>query len=252
MTRVVAVGSVKGAGGVTASALGIAAACGERLDTILVEVDPSGGSLLGWCPTLDPTRGGVYEAVFSANRGGLVPFAQLLGDIVVVVAQGDPHRITAAIERPRGWRTLLDGLAEVVLLDVGRLFPGSPSFTIAAVADRVVMVSPAEPGPLAATIEWIGRGGQHTAGSSRIDPDRIAVLTVDTTTGHRQRVDPSRLGTELGVGYLGHLPADDGTVELLCRGTSLAHRRMRRSKLSPALRAIASEITEPVRAGASR
>ena len=59
MTQIVALASVKGTGGVTSSALGLAAAFGMRSDALVLEADLSGGSLLGWCPTLDPTAGGL-------------------------------------------------------------------------------------------------------------------------------------------------------------------------------------------------
>lgn len=247
MTQVLAVASVKGTGGVTSSALGIAAAIGTRVDALLLEADPSGGSLLGWCPTLDPTAGGLYEAVFERERSGIVSFIQPLGDIGVVVAQGEPYRIAAALERPRSWLAELDGVADHAVVDIGRIFPGTPALAVAGAANRLLLVAPPEPGPLAAALEWIGRGGQHAAAGSRIEASRIGLLTVDSGGDRRQRVDPRRLGDELGVDHVGHLPFDGATLELLCRGASLSHRSMRRSKLAPALFAVADRLTVDTR-----
>jgi MinD-like ATPase involved in chromosome partitioning or flagellar assembly len=243
MTKVIALASVKGSGGVTSSALGIAGALGMQSATVLLEADASGGSLLGWCPTLDPTVGGLYEAVFDRDRPGFASVAQRLGDIGVVVAQGDPYRIGAALERPRGWRSQLDGFADHLVVDIGRLFPGTPALALAGVADRLLLVAPPEPGPLAATVEWIGRGGQYAAVGERIEPSRIALLTADIGGDRRQRITPRRLGDELGVDHVGHLACDGATLDLLCRGASFAHRSMRRSKLAPALHAVAERLS---------
>lgn len=245
----VAVGSAKGTGGASSTALGLAAAFGESRDTVLVEADPSGGSLLGWCPTLGATAGGLYEAVFDRDRT-LGWARQALGDISVVVAHGDPYRISVALERPRSWRQLFDRLdAEVVVVDVGRVFAGSPALPLAGCADRLVLVSPPEPGPLAASMEWVGRGGQHTATDSRLDSDRMRMVTVEVSPRGRHRVDPGRLSAELGEGYVGHVPFDGAAVELLCRGASLSHRTLRRSSLAWAVRSINDRLMDPLRVG---
>lgn len=247
MTLVVAVGSVKGTGGASTTALGLAAALGERGEAVLVEADPSGGSLLGWCPTLGATAGGLYEAVFDRDRN-LGWVRQSLGDISVVVAHGDPYRISAALERPRSWRQMFDRLdADVVMVDVGRLFPGSPALPLAGGADRLVLVSPPAPAPLAATVEWIGRGGQHSATDARLDSERMRIVSVDVSPRGRHRVDPGRLSAEIGDAYVGHVPFDDAAVELVCRGSSLAHRSLRRSSFAWAVRSIGERVLDPSR-----
>lgn len=247
MKLVVAVGAVKGTGGASATALGLAAAFGESREAVLVEADPSGGSLLGWCPTLRSEAGGLYEAVFDRDRT-LGWVRQSLGDISVVVAHGDPYRISVALERPRSWRQMFDRLdADVVVVDVGRLFPGSPALPLVGSADRLVLVCPPEPGPLAATMEWVGRGGQHTASDARLDADRIRTVSVDVSPRGRHRVDPGRLLAELGDRYVGHVPFDDSAVELLCRGASLSHRTLRRSSFAWAVRSISESVMDPLR-----
>ena len=200
MTWVIAVGSIKASGGATSTALVLAASAATGEHVTLVEADPSGGSLLGWCADLDPSGPGLYEGVFQRD---LAVGVQRLGEFGVVAAQGDPWRISAALDRPRGWRQLLDPLDGVVVVDIGRLFPGSPAAQIAGVADVVALVAPPEPGPLAATL-----------------------------AERRLRIDPGRLARdELGPAYAGHVPFDDGALDLLCRGASIGHRSLRRSRL---------------------
>lgn len=230
MTWAVAVGSVKASGGATSTGLVLAAsaaATGEHVT--LVEADPSGGSLLGWCADLDPSGPGLYEGVFQRD---LAAGVQRLGEIGVIAAQGDPWRISAALDRPRGWRQLLDPLDGVVMVDIGRLFPGSPAAQIAGVADVVVLVAPPEPGPLAATLEWVARRGQFAATDPQIDTERVKILTVDVAVERRHRIDPGRLARDqLGPLYAGHVPFDAGALDLLCRGASIGHRSLRRSRL---------------------
>jgi hypothetical protein len=127
---------------------------------------------------------------------------------------------------------LLDPLDGVAVVDIGRLFPGSPAAQIAGVADVVVLVAPPEPGPLAATLEWVARRGQFAATDAQIDAGRVRILTVDVAAERRLRIDPGRLARdELGHVYAGHVPFDDGALDLLCRGASIGHRSLRRSRL---------------------
>jgi MinD-like ATPase involved in chromosome partitioning or flagellar assembly len=241
VTQVVVVGSVKGTGGVSTTALLLAAGLGESADVVLVEADPSGGSLLGWCEQLSTVPGSLYDVVFDHDRSWSL-VRQSLGEIGVVVAQGDPWRISVALERPRSWRAMFDRLdAAVVVVDVGRLFPGSPAWSVVGAADRLVLVAPSEAGALAATWEWMGRGGQHTATDAPFSPDRMRVVTVDVSPRSVLRLDPGRV-RELGDRYVGHVPHDPAGVGLICRGAALAHRSVRRSRLVPAARQLAAAL----------
>lgn len=195
---------------------------------------------------------GLYEAVWDRERGfdGAV---QPLGELGVVVAHGDPWRINVALSRPRAWRPLLDQLEGIVVVDLGRLYPGSPAKAIAGEADRIVLVTPAESAPLAATLEWLTRGGQFKADDPRLDVDRIKLATADTAPHRPQRLDPSRLSRDqLGACYVAHLPYDDAAVDLLCRGASFAHRSLRRSSLGLAVRGLHETVMDPTRVGAWR
>lgn len=244
MSTLLAVGSVKGTGGATSTALGLAAAAGEHTSgAVMVEADPSGGSLIGWSEHLNATRPSLYEA---ASQNSLELAMQRLGQVRVVPAQGDPWKITVAIEGVRRWRPLLDDAGDVAVVDVGRLYPSSPALRIVGQADVLVLVAPPEAGPLAATIEWMLRGGQRSANDTALDPARMRLVSVDTaTTGRWVRVDPNSLIREnLGVTYAGHIPSDDAALSLLCRGTGLGHRRLTRSKLAYAHRNLLGSLVD--------
>lgn len=242
-SSIIAVGSIKGTGGATSTALGLAAAAGEVTSSaILVEGDPSGGSLLGWSEHLDATRPSLYDA---SSQHDLELVMQRLGQIRVVPAQGDPWKITIALEGVRRWRPLLESAGDVIVVDVGRLYPSSPALRIAGEADVLVLVCPPEASPLAATIEWMVRGGQRSSTDTALDPARLRLVTVDATTSRRSRIDPkSLLREDLGVAYAGHVPFDDGALSLLCRGTGLAHRTLTKSKLAYAHRSLINAVTD--------
>lgn len=243
---VIAVGSIKGTGGATSTALGLAAAAGELTTyALLTECDPSGGSLLGWSEHLNATRPSLYEA---ATQSDLEMVMQRLGQIRVVPAQGDPWKITIALEGVRRWRPLMEAAGDVVVVDVGRLYPSSPALRIAGEADILILVSPPEAAPLAATIEWMLRSGQGSSSDTALDASRMRLVSVDATTGRRVRVDPNSLVREdLGVIYAGHIPFDDAALSLLCRGTGFGHRTLTRSKLAYAHRGLINTLVDTTR-----
>ena len=142
---------------------------------------------------------------------------------------------------------------DIAVVDVGRLYPASPALRIVGEADMVVLVSPSEAGPLAATIEWMLRGGQRSANDTALDTSRMRLVSVDTTTGRRVRVDPNSLiRDDLGVTYAGHIPFDDAALSLLCRGTGLGHRRLTRSKLAYAQRSLLAALVDPATLAGAR
>lgn len=248
---VIAVGSIKGTGGATSTALGLSAAAGElTANTALIEGDPSGGSLLGWSEHLNATRPSLYDG---ASQHDLQMVMQRLGEVGIVPAQGDPWKITVALEGVRRWRPLLDNAGDVIVVDVGRLYPSSPSLRIAGEADVLVLVCPPEASPLAATIEWMLRSGQRSSSDTALDPTRMRLVTVDATTSRRSRVDPkSLLHEDLGVTYAGHIPFDDAAVSLLCRGTGIGHRTLTKSKLAYAHRGLINTLVDTTRLVATR
>jgi hypothetical protein len=143
---VLVVGSVHGSPGATRLALNLAALAPDA--TLVLEADPDGGRLAA---RLDlAVRPGLLELAGSARAGtsadDLWRFAQGgLGQAPVVVAHPAAEQVGSAL-RAAGQhigRALGDlaGGGRHVVVDVGRLRPGSPAMVLLAAADHVVVVA---------------------------------------------------------------------------------------------------------------
>ena len=239
----IAFAAVKGAGGVTSASLVLAAALAEQDHTILVEADPSGGSLLSWCEQLRPA-GDFYDIAMNRNSAGLESVAQPLGNLSVIPSWGRSFRLTQALIRPRvPWGTLFDSHAGTVIVDVGRVYPDAPAMGLLAAADLVVLVATSEPSPVATTMEWASRGGRHGSTDAGIPTGRLRMITNEVVGRRRtMTVTPRDLSLVTGADYLGHLPHDSAALGLLCRGASISDRSVRRSRLTEAARLLAESL----------
>ena len=139
---IVAVTGLRGAPGATSLALDLARAAGP--DSLLLEADPDGGCLaarldLGVSPGLNELAGAARAGI--AGRD-LVHFAQSAAGLAVIVAHPAAEQVHAAL-RAAGAHIAasLRELTTAVIVDCGRLRPGSPALAFAAVADRTLIVS---------------------------------------------------------------------------------------------------------------
>ena len=240
---VVAVTQLRGGPGGTTFALGLAAAAAEHGPSWLVEADPAGGVLLARCESLRGDRS-LVDVAFpgpSAPAGvaALVEAAaQRLGHASVVLAPEAPAQAFECVARPRQrWPGQLRRLPGRVVVDCGRLFPGSPALDVMRHADVVVVVAPPAGGDVYRFVQWAA-DGQH------------ADLPLLVTSG------PGRFGTraiarDVGGAYIGPIPYAPEEVALLERGASTTHRRLYRSELVRALLARLQAIDAAV-AGAPR
>ncbi len=250
MNETVVVGGVKGPGGVSTVTLAMAATAAVYGPVMLVEGDPSGGSLLARCPDL-VAGPDLYEAALSRNGSGLEEVAQRLGDVSVVPAWGRPFRLTQPLLRPRvPWPTLFGGFDGTVFVDVGRVWPEAPTMGLLASADVVVLVAASEPGPVAATMEWATRGGRHGAADAGVAAERVRMVTCEVV-GRRRRVSvtPQDLRLVTGPGYLGHFPHDEAAVEWLCRGASVTDRALRHRPLIEVAHGVVARLADPTLTG---
>lgn len=140
---VIAIGSVHGAPGATTLALDLARL--RAVDSLVIEADPDGGSLAA---RLDlAVRPGLIELAGAARTGiagdDLWRFAQPApGGIAVIVAHPAAEQVQAALRAAvHHVGTALQTLDGDVLIDLGRLRPGSPALGFAALADTTVVVA---------------------------------------------------------------------------------------------------------------
>ncbi|MCU1399852.1 MAG: hypothetical protein JWN62_2961 [Acidimicrobiales bacterium] len=140
---VVAVCSLHGAPGATALALDLARLCGDG--ALLVEADPDGGCLaarldLAMRPGLTELAGAARVGISAAD---LWRFAQPIGGGVgVIVGHPAAEQVQAALRASvQHVGTALRGSSGHVVVDVGRLRPGSPAMGLAAIADTTLVVA---------------------------------------------------------------------------------------------------------------
>lgn len=216
----IAVGSAKGSPGATT--LGLALASVWPRPVVLVEADPDGGDLGARCGL--PDRPGLLSLATEGRRDGqpvtLGAHEQQVGGVRVVIGPADARQASIAVTQ---LGDSLRGLSDVdLLVDVGRLRPGSPSSALVSSADFLVAVSggdlasvahaaPALPGSPAAGVVVVGETGFDTAA----------------------------LREALGVPVLGFVPRDDRTAVALCAG---AVRRPSRRGLLAAATTIADRL----------
>lgn len=147
----IAIGSLKHAPGVTTWSLALATRWPQPMRSVLVECDPSGGSIAARFG-LAPTPG--LASLTAAARRDTSPYLlwshvqRLPSGLPVVCAPAGAQFTRAALA------TLLDSRHNtmsviragavpntVVIADCGRLDPGSPAMTIAREADRVLLLA---------------------------------------------------------------------------------------------------------------
>jgi MinD-like ATPase involved in chromosome partitioning or flagellar assembly len=224
---VVAVTQLRGGPGGTTFALGLAAAAAEHGRSWLVEADPAGGVLLGRCDTLTGERT-LVDVAFggAAATSDVVALAeaagQPLGHASVVVAPESPAQAFECVARPRlRWPAHLRRLPGRVVVDCGRLFPGSPAVEVLRRADVVVVVTPPDGGDVYRFLRWAHEGRE-------VD----APLLVTSGPG---RFGARAVARDVGDVYLGPIPSAPEAVDLLQRGASTTHRRLYRSDMVRAL-----------------
>ena len=143
----IAVGSVHGSPGTTTLALDLARlrARPPGSDVLLVEADPDGGCLaarldLAVKPGLTELAGAARVAI---SVDDLWTYAQPADEgVAVIVAHPAAEQVQAALRAAVNHiGAALRESAGLVVVDVGRLRPGSPALALAALADHTLIVS---------------------------------------------------------------------------------------------------------------
>ncbi len=140
---VIAVGSVHGSPGATLLALDVARFC--EGETLLIEADPDGGCLAA---RLDlALKPGLTEMAGAARVGiaadDLWRYAQPTDHgVAIVVAHPAAEQVQASLRAAVNHvGSSLSSLGRHVVIDIGRVRPGSPALGFAALADRLLIAS---------------------------------------------------------------------------------------------------------------
>lgn len=143
---VIALASVKSSPGVTTSLLALAATWPDDRPLLLLEADPHGGDLAARTGlTTDPGLTSLAAAGRHALPDGELDrhTQRLPGGLPVVVGPADAEQSTRALQvlGERLAAALRHQSDRDVVVDCGRLHPGSPAHALATSADRLVLVA---------------------------------------------------------------------------------------------------------------
>jgi MinD-like ATPase involved in chromosome partitioning or flagellar assembly len=236
----IAFASAKASPGVTTAVVSLATVWPSHRALYVVEADPSGGDLMARFEL--PAEPGLVTLA-AAGRRGLTeetllthtqPFfsAGGIGGQVrrVLVAPVSADQTVAALAALRGGlpRTL-SSLGADVLVDCGRLDPGSPAQEIAAASDLLVVV-----------VRPVVTEVHHLASRlSVMRPNAVSVLLVGD---HPYSV--VEVAQSLGASPLGSLPSDDRAAAALTVGRVDGLKVLRRSRLLRDAQAVAEGLAD--------
>jgi hypothetical protein len=227
---VVAFGSVRSCG-VTTVALAVAATWPSERRVLLVEGDPAGGTLAAaseW-----PAEPGLVSLAASARRGGDPSLVwehchRVPGDAAVLAAPALGEQAQNALGM---LGSLLDRLGELdgdVVVDCGRLDPGSPSVALWERAERSLLVVRPRLADLQALASWA---------QTRSLDHRTGLVTI----GDGPYLD-GEITEALGLEVLVRMPWDPDAAEALTSVPTSA-RQMRLTPLVRAARTLADRLS---------
>jgi MinD-like ATPase involved in chromosome partitioning or flagellar assembly len=230
---VIALASARSAG-VTTTALALAATWPAHRRVLVAECDPAGGDVAPWCGLA--TEPGLVTLAASARQSleedQLRAHLQALpgpGGASVLVGPAAAEQVMAALRSllGAGLASTLARLADTdVLVDCGRLQPGSPALELATSADAVVMV--ARP-----TLSHVHHLQPRLAALG--SPKAVAVMI-----GERP-YDAAQVSRALGVEVVAVLPEDPRSAEAFAGLAGSA--ALKRSPLVRAARDVAERLS---------
>lgn len=253
---VVGLASAKGAPGVTATAVALTLVWPRPV--LLVEADLAGGDLLaGYLAGAATSGGGLLGLALAARRGPIDATTALersqsldaAGDRRVLVMPTDRAQarpVSESIDKLAAAVTTVAGseddpaVRRDVLLDLGRLNPGTPAAWLAAPTDLLLMLEPTLRAASAArsTLTWL---------RERL-PDTCHVAAVLTGHGPYGAVE---ISDALEVPVAGAIAHDPGAARVLC-GEAPTSRGFDRSPLIRSARSLADMLAANASPAAAR
>lgn len=228
----IVIGSASHEAGVTTTALALAAAWPLPRMPLVVEADPTGGSLAArhgstpHSPHQHPVHGAHCDPILSASTVDIA-------GVPVITAPLHPHRARDSILKFAADQNRLSHLRDhpswVTLVDVGRLGPDSPALPLVHAADLLVICVAAGSRALA-DLEH-----QIPLWTSKIDARRIAAVLV----GANQTCE---LHAVVGIPILGRIPRDQRAVAILTGRTPSSSRQLVTTRLGRAAVRLTSEL----------
>ncbi|MGC4885768.1 hypothetical protein [Micromonospora sp. DT227] len=235
--------SVSGAPGVSAAAVGLAALWPNG-PGLVVEADPCGGVLAArFGVAQEPGLAGLAAASrHGLPSGGPARFVQPLPlGVHAVVGPGAADTCAQAVSVLSARPDVMAGLAPVVVLDAGRLYPGSPAHALLPRVNVLVVVTAGD-----------------TAHLDHVDT-RLPALRAQMRSPHlgvavcgKGSYEPREISGRLGAPVWAHLPADRwGAAVLTGR---LAGPAWTRTRLAQGLRGLGAVLAAlpPRQPGAAR
>jgi len=217
--------------GVTTAAMALAATWSTGRRVLLAELDPAGGTLAaasGWPP--EPS---LVSLAAAARRGGdpdlIWQHCQSLpGGAPVLAGPTSAEQARSAVGMLAGLVRRLNELDADVLVDCGRLEPGSPGRGLLVGADRAVLVARPHLADLHALATW--------AEAHPLDGGNLGLVLVGEGPYPDNEVEDA-----LGIEVLERLPWDsDGAAALVSVPASA--RELRVSPLVRAARSLADRL----------
>jgi MinD-like ATPase involved in chromosome partitioning or flagellar assembly len=230
--------------GATTAALLLAAVGSQSGETLLVEADAAGGVLAARVPQLGSGLG--LEQVAFDHDTSMHAVAQPFAGTNVVTAPADAFRAWSAVGNPRtNWIDQLRRVPGLVIVDVGSLRGGAvPAWRIVEQADSVVMCTTAEPASLVATLAWLDAKGQSAPNVNGLSGGTERLLVIDAPVLSGERLGADQVRRELSTRCVGWWPWQPTVVDLVLRGATPEHRRLRSQPLLSATRSTLAELLD--------
>lgn len=251
---IIGVGAWRGTGATTTALLlawGLAQRGGRPW---LIEADAAGGTLAARVPGLERFGGTLEHVAFSTRRlaasDRFGPAAAEWNGVRVVTGPGDPFRAWACHRPRQPWAAQLRELDGPVIIDVGRLRSGTPTTALLQQLDALLLVTSSDPVSIVTTTEWAAQRGRTSPEDPGVALDIARLVVIDRADRSRRRdradsahrATQSMVESELGDRLAGWMPWSSVLVDVVERGGSTSHRRLRNNPGRQALDVLLDRI----------